>query len=1296
MRRQLPLCLLALILSLPFLSTPETRAGGPRSALGTTARSYPANAFPLSYRYDQGNLGAFSNGTARAISDYAFNQWAAVAGSFATFTNAGQLARDVTSATDAYISGNNQYSDGVNPIVFDSDGSITDDRLGVGAKNSVLGFAGSAYFTSNTNYIEGYVIINGALSGSGGATERQEYEATITHEVGHFLGLGHSQIGLGSRYPTMYPTIVEPTVQRQLNPDDAAAFSLLYPTGTFVGSVGSISGTVKKSGGANLSGLNVVALNRSTGAAYSTVVDYFSGGKPGFDNAPAANGTYTLRGLPPGSYSVHVEPINSNFTGGSSVASYNAPINTAVRPEWYNASSENGDMLGDNANEEAAVSVSAGGTAQNVNVVENTSTTTSGLVEHNGNRWGIISLPNGSVTRYAIRYTAPTGGSIVGIVFRVHRSSSIRTNDSLIVSLHNNQSGSLAGVPGSVRGSVTIPFSRLNTDQENLVWLRSLGSAANFSAGDRFHIAFSSTGGGPLKLEIDNGSSSTNQSSYYVNGTWRNFDDGYNAPYNLVATAIYSNNAVSFSQPEIAVSPTAIDFGRLRVNSTLDRTVTVRNSGSGTLSILRSAIEGPDSSEFRIVSGGGAASLEPGQSTTITVRFSPTSGGGDMESGTKSATLRIWSNDPSSPTLVSLLGQSIRPAARLVIPSIDFGPRRVGGTYVIDTVVLNNPCTDTLHISSISLAGADANTAFRILNNPGTSRLAPDSSLRIAIEFSPTAVREYSARLLIAHDDETVPDGVSEIPITGSGIAPALDADISINLGEVRVGTSIDRNVMIRNIGTASLQLSSASISGANASEFRLLGPALPQTIGPGDSLAVAVRFTPSARGRRVATLRVTTSDGQSVDVLLEGTGLAGELAFTTSTVDFGQVEVNSSVDRSVTITNVGNATATIGSLTATGPFSVLSNLAGTTLAPNQSVNATVRFSPTTSGVQSGELILRDQQTGAERRMTLRGEGRTAGLTVDQTLIDYGIYRIGGTYYRVFVVRNTGQILLQQLSYAVSGSSATQFAVTDNEPFDLAPGDSMLVEVAFTPEEHGEEASARLSIGNGSGELAGVDLRGIGFNYVADFPGVIDFAERHANRSYDTTITVANEGPIPIRLEDYSVEAEVDGVEGEFFQLLSPLPLVIGPGEDAELPIRFVAGKQGSYSGAITLTTDSPVDSTLVITFFANVVDTAGTMSVAATSGAGAITGASVTPNPATDRVIVTIRMAGGKSGGIRGMIIDPLGRIRHRIATDDVVRSRSGAWSAEIDTRNFESGAYFILLHTPHGTATLPLRIEK
>ena len=1286
--------LLFLMLTLVFGLPSDLLAGGPRSALGSTARSYPANAFPLTYRYDRGGLGAFSNGTAKSISDYAFAQWAAVAGSGATFTNGGQLARDVTTATDGYISGSGQYSDGINPVVFDSSGTITDDRLGQGASNSVLGFAGSAYFTNGTNYIEGYVIINGKLTGTGSASDRQEYEATVTHEVGHFLGMAHSQIGLGSRFPTMYPSIVDPAGQRTLDADDAAAFALIYPNGTFLASVGKISGTVKTSGGSALSGLNVVARNTTSGATFSTVVDYFSGGKNGFNNPPTANGSYTLDGLPAGSYVVRVEPINSNFTGGSSVASYNAPINTGVRPEWYNGNDESGDMLEDNANATTTVSVTAGATTSNINITENRSSTTSSMTEHNGNRWGIISLPNGSVTRYAIRYTAPRDGSILGMAFKAHRSSSITSNDSLRITLHENQQGSLAGIPGTVRGSVTLPYNRINADQENFIWLRSLGADANFSSGDRFHIAFSTTGGGPLKLEIDNGTSSSNQSSYYVNGTWRNFDDGYNAGYNLVATAIYSSSAVSFDQPEIDVAPSSIDYGRLRVGRTAERSVTVRNNGSGTLSLVGTAIEGPDSAEFRVSAGGSSGDLAPGGSRTITVRFAPNTGGGDMESGSKSATLRIWSNDPNSPTLVPLTGQAVRPSARLTITSLDFGSQRVGTTARIDTVVLTNPCTDTLRIGSITLSGTDA-TAFSIASGGSTTLLPPDSSLRLVTTFSPTATRSYGARIQITHDDE-LSGGVSEITLSGQGVAPQLSTPAGFDFGDVPVGMPAEEDIVVGNIGSASLTLSSLELTGENAADFMILGPPLPATIAGGEERAVTLRFTPKARGRRVATLRVETESGDAVTILIEGNGLAGELTLSPTSIDFGQVEVDGRVDRSVTITNRGNSSTTISSLSATAPFTVLTNVAGQTLAPGASLNATVRFAPTTSGIKTGELVLRDQGSAVEVTTTLRGEGTSADLAVDQSLIDYGIVRIGGTYYRVFVVRNTGQVLLQRLDLSFSGDAATQYAVTGDTEIDLAPGDSALVEIAWTPDRDRENSTARLSIGDGSRELAGVDFQGMAFERIADFPGIIDFAERRTNRSYDTTLTITNDGPIPLRIESYRTEAEVDGVEGEYFQLLSGLPIVIGAGQEREIPIRFLSKKQGSYSGTITLVTDSPVDSTIVMTFFANVVDSSSTLGVAVAGENRTLLGASLTPNPTKDRATVTLRMDRSARADVRGIVVDELGRIRGRLAPSDFLPIGGSSWRAEIDAAELESGHYFVVIYGAGETATVAMSIVR
>jgi hypothetical protein len=75
------------------------------------------------------------------------------------------------------------------------------------------------------------------------------------------------------------------------------------------------------------------------------------------------------------------------------------------------------------------------------------------------------------------------------------------------------------------------------------------------------------------------------------------------------------------STPVISVTPSTLDFGSVEVGSTADRTFTVKNNGSGTLSGSASV-----SAPFSIVSGG-SYSLGSGASQTVTVRYSPTAVG---------------------------------------------------------------------------------------------------------------------------------------------------------------------------------------------------------------------------------------------------------------------------------------------------------------------------------------------------------------------------------------------------------------------------------------------------------------------------------------------------------------------------------------------------------------------------------------------------------------------------------------------------------------------------------------------
>ncbi len=109
---------------------------------------------------------------------------------------------------------------------------------------------------------------------------------------------------------------------------------------------------------------------------------------------------------------------------------------------------------------------------------------------------------------------------------------------------------------------------------------------------------------------------------------------------------------VTSQQVSVSVTPGSIDFGLVRQYSLLSRNVTVKNIGTGTLSISKVSVTpgvGTDLNAFTSVSLCGS-SLAPGKSCTIVVVFF-----GDHV-GTLSATLYVRDNAAGSPQTVTLAG----------------------------------------------------------------------------------------------------------------------------------------------------------------------------------------------------------------------------------------------------------------------------------------------------------------------------------------------------------------------------------------------------------------------------------------------------------------------------------------------------------------------------------------------------------------------------------------------------------------------------------------------------------------
>ena len=429
---------------------PLARAGGPlalvdgrpvRWARGEV-RGGPLNSTTVDaagrvlYHVDTGKLGTLSEEQAVAFVNRIFQQYTDIPTATIEFANAGSII-DPTNNQPANVNGDNMgrflsssNPTFQNPIIFDSDGSIT-------GSGGVLGFFGFLQIdTTNAELREGFVVLNGRPLKNGSITPTS-FLGVFTHEFGHFAGpLDHAQIngniaseGDGAVLPpgfsgvgafdlyapfteTMYPFIFNAPLGSQLagqfefedsgffiatlDLDTQNALSNLYPTAGYLASNGSIEGHVvirTASGDVAVNGINVVARRLSPGGGYppsSATLAFPIAPTLDGDGVPSAPpnqaatdslkfvssavsgmefgpGTYRIQGLPPGDYLVEIQQINPDADGASGIGPLNKQFPVTV-PELYNAA---GESATDNPNDFVPVTVTAGGVTENIDIILN-------------------------------------------------------------------------------------------------------------------------------------------------------------------------------------------------------------------------------------------------------------------------------------------------------------------------------------------------------------------------------------------------------------------------------------------------------------------------------------------------------------------------------------------------------------------------------------------------------------------------------------------------------------------------------------------------------------------------------------------------------------------------------------------------------------------------------------------------------------------------------------------------------------------------------------------------------------
>jgi hypothetical protein len=218
------------------------------------------------------------------------------------------------------------------------------------------------------------------------------------------------------------------------------------------------------------------------------------------------------------------------------------------------------------------------------------------------------------------------------------------------------------------------------------------------------------------------------------------------------------------------------------------------------------------------------------------------------------------------------------------------------------------------------------------------------------------------------------------VSATNSTGAPGtLSANPStISFGDVSVGSSATQSLSVTNTGTATVNISAATISGTN---LAFVGGS--SSIPAGQSSTIQIQFAPQSVGDVAGSFSVASNASNSpLSVSLKGRGKGSRLTVSPTSLNFGNVAVGQSSTQNAQLTNSGNADLLVNLATVLGNGLAISGLSlPTTIIAGQSVGFTVQFAPTTAGAVSGSISLANNGPGSPYTLPVAGSGVAATVT---------------------------------------------------------------------------------------------------------------------------------------------------------------------------------------------------------------------------------------------------------------------------------------------------------------------------
>jgi hypothetical protein len=445
-----------------------------------------------------------------------------------------------------------------------------------------------------------------------------------------------------------------------------------------------------------------------------------------------------------------------------------------------------------------------------------------------------------------------------------------------------------------------------------------------------------------------------------------------------------------------AVSPTSLAFAASCGGAApASQTFTMSNKGSANLVWSMSSVTGPGSGQYTVTASPPPGTLMPGQSSTVTVAAARiASPAPNLSPSAYAAQLTITTDVPfDNPHVVTLGETPIGDQLSYSVSTLRFGQFPINTSTIAQTFTVTNSANPGSPAANLALSLSGPGELAYSLAPTTVANLAPGGGVSGALNvmFRPTTAVSYPAIVSLATSDSLCSVAPSPIQLTGTGTQGkvsvsattlAFGTDTNDASGLVNCGaTGPAHTFTVSNVGNQQFNITGLTLGLGAASPYAVSGVTLPAALPIGGSATITV--TPSAIPSAVANpgdaspftdaLTVTTDAAldtpHRVTLVMQARGAVIANTPLSTTWNFGTLANGEIGTFSNTVTNTGNAAASVAFQGLTHPTIFGLQNAPVTVAAGGVTDIVGQFSPPAVNQQwtdTGTLVVTPTQVFCE------------------------------------------------------------------------------------------------------------------------------------------------------------------------------------------------------------------------------------------------------------------------------------------------------------------------------------------